>query len=267
MAAEAAGAEAAVSPAAASRAAVPAAAEAAAGKKPAAKQMKKYIIFDFDGTLVNTNNIITESWQATLEKYLGRRLPVREIEATFGEVLADSMEKLIPGADIREAIDYYRAYQDSHQKEGTVYVFDGVRELLETLRERGHVIGVGTSRTAYSLQKYMKALDIEDLVDEIVTMEDVSMHKPHPETVEAVLRKMAAHDDEECARGGWIPGHVRDLAIMIGDTKYDIGCANNAGVESVLVGWSHYVDEEAMAADGFEPTYRIGRPEELLELV
>ena len=181
--------------------------------------MKKYIIFDFDGTLVNTNNIITESWQATLEKYLGRRLPVREIEATFGEVLADSMEKL------SEALA--EAEVDAEH-----YVFDGVRELLETLRERGHVIGVGTSRTAYSLQKYMKALDIEDLVDEIVTMEDVSMHKPHPETVEAVLRKMAAHDDEECARGGRIPGHVRDLAIMIGDTKYDIGCANNAGLSA-----------------------------------
>ena len=229
--------------------------------------MKKYIIFDFDGTLVNTNNIITESWQATLEKYLGHRLPVREIEATFGEVLADSMEKLIPGDDVYEMIDYYRAYQDSHHKEFPVYVFEGVRELLETLRERGCIIGVGTSRTAYSLHNYMGALGIENLVDEIVTMEDVTMHKPHPETVEAVLRKMAAHDGEECARGGQIPGHVRDLAIMIGDSKYDIGCANNAGVDSVLVGWSHYVDEEAMAAEGFEPTYRIGRPEELLELI
>ena len=228
---------------------------------------KKYIIFDFDGTLANTNNIIIASWKATFEKYLGYSLPVREIEATFGEVLVNTIGRLIPDAPANEVVDYYRAYQDSHQKEGTVYVFDGVRELLETLRERGHVIGVGTSRTAYSLQKYMKALDIEDLVDEIVTMEDVSMHKPHPETVEAVLRKMAAHDDEECARGGRIPGHVRDLAIMIGDTKYDIGCANNAGVESALVGWSHYVDEEAMAADGFAPTYRIETPGQLLELV
>ena len=54
---------------------------------------------------------------------------------------------------------------------------------------------------------------------------------------------------------------------MIGDTKYDIGCANNAGVDSALVGWSHYVDEESMAADGFVPTYRLGTPAELLEII
>ena len=62
-------------------------------------------------------------------------------------------------------------------------------------------------------------------------------------------------------------GAKPEEAIMIGDTKYDIGCANNAGVDSVLVGWSHYVDEEAMAADGFMPTHRIDTPEELLGLI
>ena len=62
-------------------------------------------------------------------------------------------------------------------------------------------------------------------------------------------------------------GASTEEAIIRGETKYDIGCANNAGVDSVLVGWSHYVDEESMAADGFVPTYRIKRPEELLDLI
>jgi pyrophosphatase PpaX len=54
---------------------------------------------------------------------------------------------------------------------------------------------------------------------------------------------------------------------MVGDTKYDVGCANNARVDSVIVGWSHYVDEEDMLAEGFVPTYRIERPEQLLEII
>ena len=58
--------------------------------------MKKYIIWDFDGTIANTNNIIIESWQATFRKYLGRELPVKDIEATFGETLKDTIPKLIP---------------------------------------------------------------------------------------------------------------------------------------------------------------------------
>ena len=228
---------------------------------------KKYIIFDFDGTLANTNNIIIASWQATFEHYLGHTLPVREIEATFGEILVNTIGRLIPDAPVNEVVDYYRAYQDSHQQDYEVYVFEGIRELLEQLRERGCIIGVGTSRTAYSFWNYMKKLGMDGYVDEVVTMNDVTSHKPDPETIDAVLIKMMAHAGEAYDSGSGIPDAVRKAALMVGDTKYDIGCANNAGVDSVMVGWSHYVDEEDMLADGFVPTYRMERPEQLLEII
>ena len=245
---------------------MPAAAEAAAGKAPD-KMKKRYIIFDFDGTLANTNNIIIASWQATFERYLGYILTVREIEATFGEILVDTIGRLIPDAPVNEVVDFYRAYQDTHQKDYEVYVFEGVRKLLEQLRKRGCIIGVGTSRTAYSFGNYMKKLGMDGLVDEVVTMNDVTSHKPDPETIDAVLKKMMAHAGEPLDDGQDIPDAVRDAALMVGDTKYDVGCANNADVDSVLVGWSHYVDEEAMLADGFKPTYRMEKPEQILEII
>lgn len=229
--------------------------------------MKKYIIWDFDGTLVNTNNIIIASWQATFEHYLGHTLPVKEIEATFGETLVNTIGRMLPDAPVDEVVNYYRAYQDSHQEDYTVYVFEGVKELLEQLRERGCILGVGTSRTAYSLHNYMRRLGIDDCFDEVVTMNDVSSHKPDPETIDAVLLKMMARCDEPVSRGGGIPDHVREAAIMIGDTKYDIGCANNAGVDSVLVGWSHYVDIQDMLDAGFSPAFRIETPAQLLEII
>jgi pyrophosphatase PpaX len=213
--------------------------------------MKKYIIWDFDGTIANTNDVILASWQATYEHYLGHRLPVREIEATFGETLRHTIGEKIPGAPYEEVRDYYRAYQDAHC-DGMVYVFEGVKELLDVLKTRGCKLGVATSRTAYSFGNYARDLGIEGCFDVLVTMEDVTEHKPHPASVNLVLEKFGASPEE---------------AIMLGDTKYDIGCANNAGVDSVLVGWSHYVDEESMAADGYEPTYRIERPEQLLDLI
>lgn len=213
---------------------------------------KPFIIFDFDGTIANTNDIIIASWQSTFLRFLGHELPVREIEATFGETLYDTVDRLLPGEPVDEVVAHYRNYQDSHQGEYKVYVFEGVRELMDELRARGYRLGIATSRTIRSLSKYMHELDIEDCIDELVTMEEVTHHKPHPESVDRLLEKFGGSADE---------------AIMIGDTKYDIGCANNAGVDSVLVGWSHYVDEEAMAADGFEPTHRIDTPEQLLGLV
>ena len=228
---------------------------------------KKYFIFDFDGTLANTNNIIIASWQATFEHYLGHTLPVREIEATFGEVLVNTIDRLIPDAPANEVVDYYRAYQDSHQQDYEVYVFEGVKELLEQLRERGCIIGVGTSRTAYSFWNYMKKLGIDVYVDEVVTINDVTSHKPDPETINAVLKKMMVHAGEPYDIGSGIPDSVRDAAVMVGDTKFDIGCANNAGVDSVMIGWSHYVDEDAMLADGYVPTYRMERPGQLLDII
>ncbi|MBQ6623195.1 MAG: HAD family hydrolase [Mogibacterium sp.] len=213
--------------------------------------MKKYIIFDFDGTIANTNDIIIESWQATFRKYLGHELAVRDIEATFGETLRHTISYMIPDAEIEEVVDHYRKYQEEHNK-GKVYVFPGVRELMDELRAKGCKIGIATSRTRNSLTKYMNELGIEGCVDEIISVEDVSKHKPNPESVTALLDKFGGTPDE---------------AIMLGDTKFDVGCAQNAGVESVLVGWSHYVDEESMAADGYEPTYRIAEPRELLDLI
>ena len=179
----------------------------------------------------------------------------------------NTIGRMIPDAPVNEVVDFYRSYQDSHQQEYEVYVFEGVRELLEQLRARGCIIGVGTSRTAYSFRNYMKKLEMDQLVDEVVTMNDVSSHKPDPETIDALLIKMMANAGEPYDECSGIPEHVRDAAVMIGDTKYDIGCANNAGVDSVIVGWSHYVDEEAMLAEGFVPTYRIDTPEQLLEMI
>ena len=223
---------------------------------------KKYIIFDFDGTIANTNDIIIASWQATFEHFLGHSMPVRDIEATFGETLVNTIGRLIPDAPVEEVVNYYRAYQDSHKSESNVYVFPGIKELLEELRARGCVIGVGTSRTAYSFWNYMKMFGMEDAVDEVVTMNDVTAHKPDPETIDAELRKMTARGGESQESEA-----VRSAAVMIGDTKYDIGCANNAGIDSVMIGWSHYVDEEAMIAGGFVPTYHIDKPEQLLDII
>lgn len=222
---------------------------------------KKYIIFDFDGTLVNTNEVIVASWQATYDKYLGWVPERKAIEATFGETLKSTILRMVPDAVYEEVRDYYRAFQDANCQ-GMVAAFEGVRDMLIDLREREYRLGVATSRTTKSFTNYMRDLELMDLIDEAVTIDDVTSHKPHPESATAVLAKLAGLDPREP-----IPAEVLGQAIMIGDTKYDIGCAMNAGIDSVLVGYSHYVDEDDMRECGFEPTYRIERPGDLFDLL
>ena len=209
------------------------------------------ILWDFDGTLLNTNDVILESWQHTYEHYYGRRMPVEHITKCFGEPLLVTMAREFPDVPPKDSAEVYREFQKD-----IAYVWaksiPGVFELVEELKEKGYKQCIVTSRTTESTLRYLSLFDKGHLFDGLVTCDDTDKHKPEPEPILLGLEKM---------------GSAREEALMVGDGVFDIKCANNAGVDSVLVGWSHYVDEESMAADGYEPTYRIERPEQLLDLI
>lgn len=212
---------------------------------------KEFIVFDFDGTLVNTNEVIIESWQAAARKYLGHELEREAIEKTFGETLPHTVSYLMPDKDVLEVCDFHKAYQESHC-EGIVYVFEGVTEMLTKLREAGCKLAVATSRRRLSFFEYMNIYNLMNYFDATIVMEDVLHHKPHPESLVVAMNKLGANPED---------------TLMVGDTKFDMGCAKNAGVDSVMVRWSHYVDDDELKELGFVPTYNIYKPEELLELI
>lgn len=213
--------------------------------------MKKYVIFDFDGTIINTNDVIFASWDATFNHYLGHTLPREEIYSTFGETLEYTIGQRIPNADVREALEYYKTFQEEHCQE-LVTLFDGTREMLDELHKRGYKMAIATSRLAGSFAGYMTDFDLWGYFDAYLCKEDVSHHKPHPESCLVALERLGAKPEE---------------AVMLGDTRFDIGCANNAGVDSVLIGWNPMVDPEAIEAQGFKPKYYIKNMDELLEIL
>lgn len=208
--------------------------------------MKKYIIFDFDGTIANTNDVIIESWQAAFIKYLGHTIPVEEIEMTFGETVEHTIKEKLPNEEWTEVRDFFRWYQ-AEKCEAKIKLFDGIIEMLEELKARGIKMATATSRTYKSYHEYMATLGLNKYFDVQVTMEDVSKHKPDPESALVALEKLGAKPEE---------------AIMVGDTKFDIGCAENAGVDSVLIGWSHAIGDMQ-----WTPTYEAETPEDILEII
>ena len=212
---------------------------------------KKYVIFDFDGTLIDTNELVLNSWQAVYEHYRGVPGDPDVIYATFGEPLWTSMEALFPEVDTEEAIRIYRKYQmESWEKE--IRIFPGLRELVEAIRASGRSASIVTSRMRATTLQYLDVFGIRGMFDVIITADDTTIHKPNPEPVLIALKRLGADAAD---------------AIMLGDTRFDIGCANNAGVESVLVTWSFPVSPEERARQGFTPCHVIDRPEELLELI
>jgi len=212
--------------------------------------MKKYILFDFDGTLVNTNDVILASWQHTYRHYLGHEMPVDHITSCFGEPLLLTMEREFPGVDPQESADVYRQFQ-MENADKLVTIFPGIKELLADLKAAGYVLGIVTSRTRESALRYMDMFGITSYFSDLVTCDDTTVHKPNPEPILLAMSKLGASAEE---------------SIMIGDSPFDIKCANNAGVDSVMVNWRITCDETSVIDDA-KVDYWIHQPSDLVELL
>ena len=213
---------------------------------------KDTILFDFDGTIMDTNDVILKSWQYTFRSLEDREADEDELKKTFGEPLDITISRFFPEVPVEESIEIYRSYQRDHFRE-LITLFPGMKELLAVLKEKGYKTGLVTSRlyntTVQGLEKY----GLKEYFDEIVTPEDTDRHKPDPEPVLIALEKL---------------GSKPENAVMLGDTLFDIKCARNAKVESVLVAWSFAPQGETKESLGDDaPDYIIGRPEELLEIL
>lgn len=179
------------------------------------------VLFDFDGTIMDTNQVVLESWQHTFRTIEGRERPVEEIVKTFGEPLFITMAKLFPHMTVEESVGVYRSYLYEHYDE-MIEPFPGMVDLVREVKARGFKTGLVTSRVADTTISGLEQFGIMEHIDALVTYEDTDKHKPDPEPVLIALKKLSSKAEE---------------AVMLGDTDFDLQCAGNAGVLPILVGW------------------------------
>ncbi len=208
------------------------------------------VLFDFDGTIMDTNSVVLQSWQHTFRTVEGKERPTEEIISTFGEPLSITMEKLLPQIPAEEGIQIYRGYHYDNFSD-LIGVFPGILELLEALREKGYKTGIVTSRLRHTTQVGLQKYDMEKYFDTIVTCDDTGKHKPDPEPLNIAMDRLGSKPDE---------------TIMIGDSMFDIICAKNAGVKSVLVGWALAVSEEDKYGEN-APDYVLSNAADLLKIL
>ena len=219
------------------------------------------VVFDFDGTIADTNQLIIGSWQAVFRARTGNEGDISDILSTFGEPLYYTMEKMFPDYDVEESVDIYRSYQQEIFLD-EIGIFPGIKELIVELKERGYKVGIATSRLRESTLRGLKKFELEDYIDALVTVEDTDKHKPDPEPALICLEKLGSTSDE---------------SIMVGDSAYDMGCGKNAGMTTVLVGWSEVAKSgvESTAkerktdgeVDIFAPDYIIEEAEDLWKIL
>ena len=218
---------------------------------------KPYIFFDFDGTVLNSNNIIVESWKVTAKHYLGEERSTEYWEKTFGEPISYTASVAFPGVDLEEAVALYRKWQADHI-DNNLDLFDGIYELLTELKARGYKLAIVTSRMRPTTYEYLDRFRIRDFFDVVIDHDSTNAHKPDPEPLLLAVSEMEKATGKEIKLSE---------CIMLGDTRFDMLCCKNAGIDSVLIGWSHAIDEDQLKELGALPVYRIAEPMDLLEIV
>lgn len=205
------------------------------------------VLFDFDGTIMDTTALIIESFKYTVRKHLNYEITPEEIYPSFGIPLITALEDLAPGRG-EELIKTYREFNLANH-DRMVKMFDQVPETLTALKQRGYKIGLVTSKARHSLNKGLDLYNLHPYFDAIVAMEDTNNHKPHPEPVLHCLRLLETAPEQ---------------ALYVGDSPHDIKCAHAAGVKAVAVRWS-YLSWDSILAEN--PEFVINSLDELITIV
>ncbi len=192
-------------------------------------------LFDFDGTLVDTTEMIFQSMRHATSSVLGRDdFSREELLANVGQPLPRQME-LFDAEKAELLLEAYRAHHEEHH-DALIAEFPGVDEALNRLRTAGVRIIVVTSKRRRSVEMALAKFPGLDLVvDLFVTMEDTTEHKPHPEPLHRGLELM-----------GDMP---KEQAVYVGDSPFDVQAAKAAGLTSVAVSWGAFSEDTLREAE------------------
>jgi len=180
----------------------------------------RHIIFDIDGTLVDTYQTGLGSLQVTIKEFLDEDVTLKSLEKYFGIPSFQAAEMLYPKDPA-----YFLEVWEEHYVAMRHYshFFEGVPEMLEKLKADGKKLGIVTSRALYELEQDPIMAPVMHLFDVIVTSADSDKYKPDPAPAFAYLAK-AGVTAEEC--------------LYVGDTVFDCKCAGGAGIDFALVAWN-----------------------------
>lgn len=183
------------------------------------------VLFDFDGTLADTAELILRSYRHTMTAHLGSCPPDDEWLRGFGTPLDLQLARFARSTQESAAmLDTYRAYQEQHY-DATLRPFPGAVETVNELVERRVRLAIVTSRFRKGTLRGMELCGLLDHVSVLVTPEDVTHAKPHPEPVLRALECLGAQADE---------------SLFVGDSPHDMAAGRAAGVRTGAALWGPF---------------------------
>jgi pyrophosphatase PpaX len=188
------------------------------------------VLFDFDGTVVDSGPIILASMRHATETVLQRSYTEQELMASVGGPgLEAQMEVFGPGR-VEELVRVYRAHNEPLHE--TLEIFLGIEDLLMGLRDEGRTLGLVTAKRRTTVELAFARLPIAHLFETVVAGDDTIKHKPSPEPLLLALERLGASAAE---------------AAYVGDSPYDMQAARAAGLYAVGVTWGRIHAREVLS--------------------
>ena len=206
------------------------------------------ILFDMDGTIANTDELVVETIYEMYDLYRGGRKTPREQCYYFsGPPLRDTVAKEFPGGDVDFLVkEFGRLSKDKYAKLVTPY--PNSREVKLKLKEMGIKLGVVTNKAHDMAMHCLDVIGLNDVFEILIGSSDVKSFKPSPEGIYKAMEALGVKDKKR--------------VLYVGDNALDDQTAKNAGIDSCLVTWGPRI-----LPDNIHPTYKIDNYFDLLEVI
>ena len=207
-------------------------------------QKYKAILFDLDGTLVDSAKLIFGAFNHVAEYYLGRKYRPEEITKFFGPSEKSTWVELLPPDQVQEAIDRYLLFYREQQDQCSM--FDGIRPLLERLKDNQVPLAICTGRGRTTTSITVEHLGLDRYFSQVLTSTDIERPKPDPEMLLLACQRLDVESSE---------------TLMVGDSSMDIEAGRAAGADTAAVLWGTF--DLGGPLEAASPDFRFTHPKEL----
>ena len=205
-------------------------------------------LFDLDGTLIDSVELILSSFHHTRLVHFGDRLADDYYLETMGTPLRTAFQRMATSPEsvdamVRTYVDYNLSVHDD-----MVRAYPGVEGMVRTLVDRGARLGIVTSKLKKHAERGLRIAGLDGAFEVIIGADDVTHAKPHPEPVLIALSRC---------------GQAATDSLFVGDSPHDIEAGNRAGVSTAAATWGPFV---RASLEKVGPTHWVERPEDVLSL-
>lgn len=186
------------------------------------------VVFDVDGTLTRTNELIFKSFNYILDKYLGEQYTDEQITKLFGPPEEAIIEQFFPDNTSEVMTDYMEFYKGNHH---LADLYAGIRGILDYIRSKGKPMGIFTGKGTQTAMATLEMLHVDEYFNTIVTGSHVEEHKPAPEGLLKISKEWNLPPEK---------------ILYVGDANVDVTAGREAGIHVISVLWDSYSKDKVL---------------------